>query len=215
MEVAVIVPVWKRPEITRVCFENLKKTGLRVICAVSEDWAMCMCQEYGFDYVYTENSPLGRKKNKLMEYALTFEWDKVMEFGSDNLCDLSKLKDYLSIPSDHYAVNSIYFVQDGKAKYYNVNNKIWGAMRVMSREAVEKSVPLWDDKANQYLDSNANRALDMKGYKYSVVNTPMLVDIKSEVNIWPYERFSGKPVNYDKLCEKFPELRLLTKTADK
>lgn len=209
MEVVVIVPVWKRPEITRISFTNLKKTGLKVICAVSEDWAEDMCDEFGFEYVRTENQPLGRKKNKLMEYALTFEWDKVMEFGSDNLLDLKKLDNYLSIPAEHYAVSCIYFVQDGKAKYYDAHNKIWGALRVMSRQAVEQSLPLWDDKANRYLDSNANRALDENGYKYSVVRTPMLVDIKSEVNIWPYERFAGKAVDYDKLCERFPELRLL------
>lgn len=83
---------------------------------------------------------------------------------------------------------------------------MWGSGRVVSREAVEKAFPLWDDKANEYLDAQANSALDKAEYKYSVVEHPIFTALKSDVNIHSYDRFGGKPVNVARLEGKFPEL---------
>lgn len=215
MKTAIIVPVWKRPEVTKLCFENLAKTGLSVFIASDEQWVFEEVKKYGFTIISTPNDYLGRKKNELLKVTLLdcFEWDQVMEIGSDNLIDLSKLDEYLSLGLDHYGTSSIYFAdpKNKRAKYYNAPRKIWGAGRVMSRKAVENSFPLWDDKGKIYLDSQANAKLESKGYKYSVVQEPICVDIKTEVNIHPYTRFGGVDVKYKDLSEKFPELKTLTK----
>lgn len=211
MKTAIIVPVWKRPEVTRVCFENLSKTGCGVFVAYSEHWVADLLVEYGFKGFYIENNPLGKKKNNLLKRSLEHEWDQVMEMGSDNLVDLTKLDEYLSLGLDHYGTSSIYFADPKKkrAKYYNAPRKIWGAGRVMSRKAVEDSFPLWDDKGTIYLDAQANAKLESKGYKYSVVKEPLCVDIKTETNIHPYSRFDGVNVKYSSVIERFPELKAL------
>lgn len=215
MKTAIIVPVWKRPEITRVCFENLAKTGLQVFTAVSEKWALEMSNRYGFKPTTIDNDYLGRKKNALIKKALTYEWDQLMESGSDNLFDLETLDEYLSIEADHYGVDCNYFYhpETGRAKYFKIGGekRIWGAGRVISRKAVEASVPLWDDKGTIYLDAQANTALRNKGYDFSVVSTPLFVDIKSEENLHSYDRFEGKPVKESFIRSKFPELENLSK----
>lgn len=213
MTTAIILPVWKRPEITELCFENLAKTGCKVFVATSEDWAYDLSNEYGFTTVNTDNKPLGRKKNILLNVALSEEWDQLLEIGSDNLLDLTNLNQYLSIPNDHYGVNCSYMVHpaSGRAKFFKIGGlkRIWGAGRVISREAVEKAFPLWDDTSNEYLDAQANNALQKAGYEFSVVQKPMFVGIKSDVNIHSYDRFGGKPVTMDFMLGKFPELESL------
>lgn len=209
MTTAIIIPVWKRPEITNLCFENLVKTDCLVFAGVSEEWAATLCQKHKFQYLDIVNDYLGRKKNILLEYALQWKWDQLLEVGSDNLLDLSKLEEYLSIPPPHYGTNCQYMYDTniGKAKFVKVGNgKMWGTGRVIAREAVEAAFPLWDDTSNKYLDAQANTALDKAGYKYSVVQHPIFCGMKSDVNIHPYSRFDGKPVKVEKLKEKFPEL---------
>lgn len=213
---AIITPVWKRPEITKLCFENLAKTGCEVFIATSEEWVVDYVRGNGYDFtiVWTENDYLGRKKNELLRVALLdqFEWDQLLEVGSDNLLDLEKLDEYLSVPAPHYGTNCqyMYDTNNGKAKFVKVlNGRMWGTGRVVSREAVEAAFPLWDDTANEYLDAQANGALDKAGYGYSVVEHPIFTALKSDVNIHSYGRFDGKPVNVEKLKEKFPELAQL------
>lgn len=209
MTTAIITPVWRRPEITKLCFENLAKTGCEVFIATSEDWAKELASKHGFCWVDIPNNHLGEKKNDLLNTALEFQWDQLLEVGSDNLLDLSKLDEYLSIPAPHYGTNCqyMYDTKTGKAKFVKVlNGRMWGTGRVVSREAVEAAFPLWDDTANEYLDAQANASLDEAGYPYSVAQHPIFTALKSDVNIHSYDRFGGKPVNVEKLEGKFPEL---------
>lgn len=213
MKTAIIVPVWKRPEITRVCFENLAKTGCDIFACVSNWEDYYLACEYAQFIRFFPNEPLGRKKNELLHWALREPWDQLMESGSDNLFDLETLDEYLSIEADHYGVDCNYFYhpETGRAKYFKMGGekRIWGAGRVISRKAVEASVPLWDDKGTIYLDAQANTALRNKGYDFSVVSNPIFVDIKSEENLHSYDRFEGKPVTESFLKSKFPELNKL------
>lgn len=210
MKTAIIIPVWKRPKVTSLCFENIAKTGFDVFVGTNEQWAFDLCKKYGFTTVWVENDYLGRKKNSMLDVALldNFEWDQLMELGSDNLVNLDILDEYLSIDSEHYGPSCLYFAdpKNKRAKYYNTPRKIWGAGRVVSRQAVEKAVPLWDDKGQIYLDAQANEALSKAGYPYSVAKIPLCVDIKTEVNIHSYRRFNGVSVDYEKITETFAEL---------
>ena len=92
--------VWQRPQITQVVFEHIKylQTIYNIDCFVvySEMYWEVVIKEYGFKGCYAPNEPLGRKHNIGMQECLNYEWDYLMQCGSDDLInqDILKLFDY-------------------------------------------------------------------------------------------------------------------------
>ena len=135
------VPVWKRPEITRQCFEGIKSLGLDMFAVVSEDWAEDLCKEYGADYIRTENKPVGRKYNTGLAAVLDRDYDYLMTFNSDTLIN-PKLLDvyeyYMNEGIDLIGVDKLYFVENEKAKFVDYRLQIIGAGRMISFKALRK-----------------------------------------------------------------------------
>ena len=135
------VPVWKRPDITRQCFEGIKSLGLDMFAIVSEDWAEDLCKEYGADYIWTDNIPVGRKYNTGLAAVLDRDYDYLMTFNSDTLIN-PKLLDvyeyYMNAGIDLIGVDKVYFVEDGKAKFVDYKLQIIGAGRMISFKSLRK-----------------------------------------------------------------------------
>lgn len=139
-KILAFVAVWKRPEITRRCFEGIKQLGLPIFAVVSEDWAEDLCKEFNADYVRTENKPLGLKFNKGLEGALKKDFDYLMTFNSDTLINPELLKVYEYYMKEGIGligVDKVYFVQDNQAKHVDYQYQIIGAGRMISKEALE------------------------------------------------------------------------------
>lgn len=211
METAVIIPVWKRPAITKTCFENLAKTDLKVYCGTSEDWCFRLCDKYGFTAIDVQNRPFGHKKNKTIYEACRGSWDQIMELGTDNLLDLSQLDEYLSHGYDFYGKQSCYITEpsSSRAKIFGYDvHRTLGAGRVLSRKAVETTFPLWDMEQRKGMDTTARNRLKNNGFKETIIEgDPITAGMKSEVNINHYDDIGGEPVKYDSVAERFPELK--------
>ena len=91
---------------------NKSRINLRVCVAVSDNESEQVCKDYGFDYVVTDNKPLGAKWNRAAELAGTFDNDYVVIFGdddipSDNLFN-SLVMDAIHRGETHFGFNQIY-----------------------------------------------------------------------------------------------------------
>ena len=223
MKILIYLAVWKRPEITEICFIGLRRIrknfGFQACAVISEKWAEKLCREYGIDYVYHWNDPLGRKKNYGLTYALTRPWDYVVEIGSDDLLkneffDLYDWKRDLMCISDFAMMNTA----DGDCLRMNIQVTPFGVGRAISRRAVEKTVDrglvhLWPDGLNRGLDNGSSQTLLKHGVmpKSYRSSEPLAMSLKSDCNIWKFKDFraAGEPydfakaisgLSYDEVC---------------
>jgi hypothetical protein len=131
--------VWKRPEITEICFmglNRLKKSGkfeVQFLAVISEESMIPLCEKYGVEWVMHENLPLGRKKNFGLREALKRDFDYLVELGSDDL-----IKDeLLELYRPHFekrvsmiGMTSFAFIDSktGRSKLYKVfiKSELWG-----------------------------------------------------------------------------------------
>lgn len=140
MKILAFVAVWKRPDITRRCFEGIKRLGLPIFAVVSEDWAEELCKEFKADYVRTPNEPLGKKFNTGLEQALKKDFDYLMTIGSDNLINPELLKIYeyhMKKGVGLIGVDKVYFIQGEECKRVDYQLQIIGAARMISKDALE------------------------------------------------------------------------------
>ena len=88
-KILILVPIWKRENITRICLDNLKELqkdfNIEVLCVVSEQWAKEMAFKYSFKYVEASNECLGTKMNIGVEESLKYDYDYFMNLGSDDI----------------------------------------------------------------------------------------------------------------------------------
>lgn len=146
MKVLVFLAVWKRPEITEICFVGLKRLKNRfpieALAVISEESMIPLCEKYGIRWTFYKNEPLGEKKNHGLNEAMKLEWDYLLEIGSDDL-----VKDEL------IELYSEYF---GKYEYFGTKDAIiidsetgncrrlksdttYGLGRCISRGTIEKN----------------------------------------------------------------------------
>ena len=120
MKIKALITLWKRPEITRICFEGvnrLKQFGVEPICIYSDKENEALVKEYGFEGYYHDNLPLGRKNNFGLKKALESEWDYFTQIGSDDL-----------ISNKLFEIYQPYFDQKElafgvtKVHYYDINS---------------------------------------------------------------------------------------------
>jgi len=212
LKIRIVIPTWKREAVTRFCFDELvkmipkSKHEIKVTCAISEDSYRDICDEYGFEYVFVENDPLGKKINAGIKKALESEWDYLMMMNSDDVIDVSLLdEDYdQHLGKALFGVNRVTYVNflTKEARDFTYSFSCLGIAKMIRRDVVEKA------KGNLYRPE-LNRCLDdtmMDNLIHSQNILPVLVqyegqkawDFKSEVNIWSWDHFKnrGKEVCY-------------------
>lgn len=217
MKILTFIPVWKRPEITKLCYESLKRTILKapkgfqfvVLIVASNDEDAELAHEYGFEVFRCENLPLGRKFNRGLEYGLDLgNWDYLMQINSDNVLST----DFWSIFEGHFKAKQYFFGVD-RVYFYDSHTKqmrefqygIGCGIRFIRRDIVEKAgfvehgdnevFQLWDEERNAGLDNNSSRNIMVRTNKMQYmartdkVKRPVVVDIKSDENIHPFSEF--------------------------
>ena len=206
MKIRIVIPLWKRPEVTRFCFDGLlrliekSKHEIKVTCVISEDDYGVMCDEYGFEWVFAENDPLGAKINTGIKKALQSDFDYLMMMNSDDIIDV-KLLDEVYEPffdKPFFGINRVTYVKFGTTEAKDVDYGIscLGIGKMIRRDVVEKA------KGNLYR-SELNKCLDdtmMDNLIHTQNIFPVIVqykgqlawDFKRETNIWPWEKFKNK-----------------------
>lgn len=273
MKVLIFLAVWRRPEITEICFigiDRLRKSGLLQIdtlAVISEQSMIPLCKKYDIDFVMHKNEPLGEKKNVGLNYAMLKSWDYLLEIGSDDVMKTEILEYYKSVMEQRvpfFGINHFYYINsaDGECRRY-LTKASYGAGRCIAREVIEKVcygvdckgletiiggtyslvegqegfIPyaaaleheklgrlvitgqpryrLWNDDIMRALDNNSGFRLQMNFIPYRSVQTEnaLLIDIKSEENIWPFNPELGEPTNLEEVLEGLSEAEKIKVTA--
>ena len=205
----IYLAVWKRPEITEICFmgiNRLKSLGIHEIEAlavISEESMIPICEKYGIDYCFYKNEPVGEKKNFGLAEAYKKEWDYLIEIGSDDVLR----NEYLEVMSPYFGKHDLLGIghvlyinsEDGACRRYQTKTS-FGCGRAISRKAIQKvGTKIWSDKLNKGMDNNSNFFLARRGVmeKKVVSSEPLAIDIKGPDNIWPFNYLIGVPYDLD------------------
>jgi hypothetical protein len=217
IKLLVYLAVWKRPEITEICFAGIKRMQthpnyeIDALAVISEESMIPLCEDYGIGWTMTENSPLGAKKNYGLSQAKKMNFDYLMEIGSDDLVTNDLLTHYLPFLNHGFiGVKDICYMDSASGDCRRLMSKsTYGAGRVISRGNLEKmDWKLWLNRINSGLDNNSvmNMAVKKIGYKQvPEMESPGVIDIKSEVNIWPFNVTLGEAYDKEKIFGRLSE----------
>lgn len=217
MKILTFIPVWKRPEITKLCYDSLKRTILNapkgfsfvVLIVASNDKDAELASESGFEVFRCENKPLGRKFNQGLEYGLGMgNWDYLMQINSDNVLSVdfwSSFKEYFQQRQTFFGVDRIYFYDSPTKQMREFQYGAGCGIRFIRRDVIEKAgfieqgdnevFQLWDNGIDSGLDNNSSRNIMHRTHimQYMVRDKrsgrPVVVDIKSSENIHPFSEF--------------------------
>ena len=206
-KILILLPIWKRERITKICFDNLKELqkdfDIEVLCIVSEVWAKQEAFKYGFKYVEASNECLGTKMNIGVREAMGMKFDYLMNLGSDDIITKELIESYKDLFNNNvpcFGSTKLTFI-DSKAKElktYDYGIMI-GAGRCISKDILETTLRSGElyDKIQIGLDMNSMKKLNCTMTEVdNAFNT--IYDIKSDVNLWTYEVFTkAKQLDFD------------------
>lgn len=215
IKIILYVPVWKRPEVTRLHMQNVRRLAeydparfeIVPFYVVSEDWAQEMCNEFGYRFHRTENSPLGRKMNEGLRQFIDEPFDFMLGLGSDDFTSPEFLEEYLPYFETRpiFGLKEVYLINEASkaVKRVRVDRGCFGALRCISWELLqqaaydgERFIGIWDNKQSKVLDyvSSANIKQRTGLFVYPVEIGTKLFDLKNEVNINNYDSVAGDRV---------------------
>jgi hypothetical protein len=221
MTIQVVIPIWKRPEVTKLCFDYLQSMitmlpqhKFKVLCVISEPEYVEVCDAYGFEVVAFKNDPLGEKINSGIKHALEGHWDYLMTMNSDSVVNPKLFFDYydeLFGKVDFFGVSRVTYVNyyTDEAVDFEYHFSLLGVARCMSRALVERFFAelgcVYEPFRNKGLDDSVLSNSRKLNVKPTFVNYAgqLVYDIKSDVNIHPWEKFADKGVKVEnELCCK-------------
>jgi len=201
MKYLFFIAVYKRLEITRKCFENLKalssKFDINVFCVCSSVDEAELCNEFGWDWTIAENFPLGAKFNSGLKEAMNFDFDRLIQIGSDDIITEDLLIKYREVDAPYFGIRRAFITNGESAKIWDVyeTNKIHspiGAGRVFTRETlleVLKKGDLWPNEIRRGLDGASDTQMMIRGFRCKLIDFEGIgiISLKSDVNIWKFE----------------------------
>jgi len=185
------------------------KHEISVMVVLSEEYYINIVEDFGFDWEWSDNNPLGSKINHGIKESLIDDWDYLMMMNSDDVIDV-KLIDEVYEPyfgKAFFGINRVTYVKFGTTEARDVTYPIscLGIGKMIRRDVVENAFKhqgylylpdlnkCLDDTMMDNLISNQNHFPEFVQY-----HGQMAWDFKSEVNIWPWDHFKskGNPVEY-------------------
>jgi hypothetical protein len=155
MKVVCLTAVYKRPEITEVFYKAFAKqqqlaalegVDLSLCVVASNESDADLARKYWHEPVMAANKPLGAKHNAGLSHVMQYEFDYLMQLGSDDvLCDffwrLPQIKAALENQLPVFGLNRLIFfdVCGWRAKRVQVLNP-FGAGRFISKQTLNKAV---------------------------------------------------------------------------
>ena len=147
MKILVFLAVWKRPEITEICFMGLERLRnnsplpIEAFAVISEETMIPLCNKYGIKWTMHPNEPVGNKKNHGLTEAMKLDWDYLLEIGSDDLVKDELIELYKPLlgkapmfgTKDAVIINSV----DGQCRRLR-SDTVYGLGRCISRDVFEK-----------------------------------------------------------------------------
>lgn len=221
--IVIVIPCWKRSNVVQLVMKQLdvfyRETidiiELTVLYVFSQEDPELLKLAYSFetanhkrDYIFSPNDQLGEKLNSGIDYAKKFEYDYIMNFGSDDFIHSSLIDTYmpfLRAEVSFFGINNLYFYEKGKCpvffSYYNKPHLI-GAGRMIHRRVVERVKErfggLYGKNLKRGMDTFSAKRIMECGYEQVCIDIdifPMIVDIKSDVNINSFNSVSQHCTN--------------------
>ena len=230
INILTFTPVWQRPEIFSICLDGIARLvnhdktrfNIRPFFMISESWAAVELLKRGYEFIYTQNDPLGAKKNAGLDYVLkNISFDYILEIGSDDLIAsswLDKVEPLLLQSVAQIHPSTCYFIDilTGTAAVWYVE-RVLGAGRFISRAAIKKALQrgaFWEEKGRRGMDTYSWRQLQNVGIGNTMVKTKdvTVLDIKSDVNINHIAQMhylQPSPRTIDEILIHFPESDLI------
>lgn len=218
-KILIFLAVWKRPEITELCFVGLERLrqhpdfDINVLAVISEESMVPLCIRYNIDFVFHVNQPLGMKKNFGLQAAAKYDFDYLMEIGSDDLILnelLDSYKPFIAKGELFFGIRDAAYI-DSEGGYCNrlISQSTYGAGRMIHRSLLEKcSFRMWKDHLNRGLDNNSVFMFQRMciGYKQvPPMEFPGVIDVKSSVNIWHFNHDVGKPYDIEEILKRLSD----------
>ena len=230
MTICAWMPLWGRHEVLKIVLEGFRSMRSRwereghnlylyVAWSDIEDLNFVL-KNYGIPggVCFAPNEPLSRKHNELMREAVGKTGaDYFLQIGSDDVFFEEGDRYYFEAMEEgahNVGCRSIFFADPSQEKAVKWEygskdaNKLFGAGRLFSREAVEAAFEdgeLWNKEANRSLDFISENRLIEVGYPPRFLNesSPFIVDIKSDTNIWGFKRYKyGEEVDFFELKKR-------------
>lgn len=215
----IYLAVWRRPEITELCFmgiDRLRKHpayNIQALAVISEPEMIPLCTKYNVKWIMTDNFPLGRKKNKGLIETSNFEFDYLMEIGSDDLITNELLDSYIPYfhKYDFFGISDAAYIESENLACRRLifHKSTYGAGRCMSRRLLEDmNWNIWDNNLQRGLDNNSTLRIGTKGYTFYKVppmDVPGVIDVKSQENLWKFNYFLGEEYDINLLFAKLSE----------
>jgi len=183
------------------------KHEIDVTCVLSEPEFTFMCDEYGFEWVFEENIPVGNKINTGIRSTLRHTYDYLMMMNSDDVVKTELIDKYyepfFESLNPYFGVDKVTYVnfETKEAREFQYDYSVLGIGKMVRRDVVDKlNGNLYPEKLSKGLDDHfMDRMISIKVYPSFVKYEGQLaMDFKSETNIWPWEHFKnrGKIVEY-------------------
>lgn len=203
MKIIAFTPVYKRREILEIWLEGIRR--LQGICDITPFVMVSNREDCDFahqnslDYCLTPNQPLGAKQNNGLNELRNVEFDYICQISSDVLLSNEGLRELMDCtPNKVAGFSTAYFydtvnkraLQFTKTK----SHRCIGAARIIHRDILEANDwKMWDDHLHKNLDRSSEER--MKGVYFDVIDKPLVVGIKSELQITPYDLLTpwGEP----------------------
>jgi hypothetical protein len=174
------------------------------VCSTDEE--VEFMNENGWYAYQFDNTPLGRKIDMGFRAALLIEgWQKLVLIGSDDFLSPEYVTKVEGLEVHFAGTKKLYFVDSTtwKATKHTyapeVRGKMYvGAGRLLSRHAIERTIAtqgcLYTWHKRNGLDFDSEQRLITAGFHPVEIKSvnPMVMDLKSEQNIWKYGSFRSR-----------------------
>jgi len=210
MKILFYLAVWKRPEITEICFMGLRRLmksyDSESLAVISEDSMIPICEKYGIMWMMYDNLPLGKKKNAGLKHALNLDWDYVIELGSDDLIKNELIELYKPFfgTEKFLSCGSVAFInsETGACRWI-ARRSPFGLGRCLHREVIERVPELYRSNVSKGLDKEIPFRLGVLNIMEKSITTerPLTIDIKSDVNIWKYSSAVGTKISFNQVVD--------------
>jgi hypothetical protein len=205
MKILTVIPVWKRPDILKICVDGLKHIPVKPLFIISpEDRYLPEIKKILKNHHTCQypNWPVGRKLNAGINLAYKeYRFDYLMNLGSDDIISPKLFDVYRPLFEKQklfFGVNNLYIMNYVNKKVmfvenYNIKRPI-GAGRMIHRSVLTKMMRkkenLYDNECSHGMDTNSEqRILHFTQVRPKVIKTgkdPFILDIKTATNINPF-----------------------------
>jgi hypothetical protein len=216
-KLAVILPFWERPNVTKLCFERLemqrKKFGFDVFVSGNDEDIV----PKGWSFLNVTNLPLGNKLNTLI--ACTKDYDGVIILGSDDFISDSIFELYQQIDCKRlvfYGFNDCHVYSSHTQKLghklsYTKSGNTIGVARLWTKATLERmNYKLYTSIRNKGLDSDSKRNMNTKGIEEISLSYDghFMLDVKCDNNITAPEIVNTCEVmdSLELIIEKLPDV---------